>query len=176
MVRDGLIRLDQRKVVHFTPAGRALAEEIVRRHRLAERFLTDVLGLEWSEAHEEAHRFEHGISPRVEERMVALLRDPTSCPHGSPIPGSGGSLPSDLVRLTEVREGEEVVVNFISEELEEERELLQYLQRGGIQPGERITLVEKAPASGVLIARHGRQDVPLGLAVASRIRVQRLTS
>ncbi len=90
MVRDGRVELDAKKVVRLTEAGRAAAEDIVRRHRLSERFLTDILGLGWAEAHEEAHRFEHAMSSRLEERILALLGNPTHCPHGSPIPGTGG--------------------------------------------------------------------------------------
>lgn len=175
MVRDGLLTLDAKKIIHFTHQGRPLAERIVRRHRLAERFLTDILGLDWAEVHDEAHRFEHGISPRVEERIVALLGEPTRCPHGSPIPGSGWSLPPDLVRLTDMGPGEEAVVEFVSEELEEDRDLLLYLQRNGIRPDERISLVEILPSNGVVIVRRDGQNVPLGLAVASRIRVRRLS-
>jgi DtxR family Mn-dependent transcriptional regulator len=172
MVRDGLITLDEKKVIHFTEKGHRLAEEIVRRHRLSERFLTDVLGFSWAEAHEEAHRFEHALSERMEERIVALLGNPKTCPHGSPIPGSGYSHPPDLVSLSSLREGDEAAVVFISEELEEDLELLRYLERGRIMPGQLLRVQEVVPATGVIVVEVDGQVVPLGLKVAQRIRVR----
>lgn len=174
MVRDGLVALDERKVIRLTRKGQELAEDIVRRHRLAERFLCDVLGLAWSEAHEEAHRFEHAITPKLEARMLALAGNPTTCPHGSPIPGTGGRLDPSLVSLRSLAEGEEAVVEFISEELEEDADLLRYLERGGIMPGSRVRVVEVAPYSGVLVVQRNRNRVPLGLPIAARIRVRPL--
>src|SRR3990172_7218925 len=149
MARDGLVTLDGKKVIHFTPKGHELAEDIVKRHRLAERFLCDVLGLGWAEAHEEAHRFEHAITPRLEGRIFALAGNPTTCPHGSPIPGTDGKVPPDLVSLSSLAAGEEATVEFISEELEEDGELLHYLERGKVVPGSRIRVAEVAPYSGV---------------------------
>src|SRR3990170_7469093 len=99
MHRDGLVSLNTKKVIKLTPKGLELAEDIVRRHRLAERFLVDVMGLGWAEAHEEAHHFEPAITPRLEARIFALARNPTTCPHGSPIPGTGGKVAPDLALL-----------------------------------------------------------------------------
>src|SRR3989304_3738781 len=89
MERDGLVEIDGKKVIRLTARGLELAENGARRHRLPGRFLTDVLGLGWAEAHEEAHRFEHGVSPRVEERLYAILNHPTTCPPARPIPRTG---------------------------------------------------------------------------------------
>jgi DtxR family Mn-dependent transcriptional regulator len=173
MVRDGLVKLDSKKVIRLTPKGKELATDIVRRHRLAERFLTDALGLGWAEAHEEAHRFEHVISPRLEERILAVLGNPTTCPHGSPIPGSGAKLAKDLVPLNSLSAGEEATLEFISEELEEDMELLRYLERGCLKPGQHIKMVEVAPFSGVVVVESDGNQVPLGVSVAGRIRVRR---
>ncbi|MFQ6019437.1 MAG: metal-dependent transcriptional regulator [Dehalococcoidia bacterium] len=172
MVRDELVKLDAKKVIRFTPKGEELATDIVRRHRLAERFLTDALGLGWAEAHEEAHRFEHAISPRLEERILAVLGNPQTCPHGSPIPGSGAELAPDLVPLNSLSAGEEATLEFISEELEEDMELLRYLERGSLKPGQHITMVEVAPFSGVVVVESDGNQVPLGLSVAAKIRVR----
>jgi len=172
MLRDGLVKLDAKKVIRFTPKGHELAEDIVRRHRLAERFLTDVLGFGWADAHEEAHRFEHAMSPRLATRIVELLGNPQTCPHGSPIPGSGAKLAQDLVSLSSLAEGEEAVVEFISEELEEDLELLRYLERGRLMPGRRIRTVEVAAFSGVIVVESDGCQVPLGLPVAAKIRVR----
>lgn len=174
MIRDGLVTLDERKVIHLTKRGRELAEDIVRRHRLAERFLCDVLGLGWAEAHEEAHRFEHAITPKLEARMLALAGNPTTCPHGSPIPGTGGKLDPNLVPLKSLSEGDEAVIEFISEELEEDPDLLRYLERGGLIPGSRVRVVEVAPYSGLLVLERNGNRVPLGLPIAARIRVRPL--
>jgi DtxR family Mn-dependent transcriptional regulator len=173
MARDGLVTLDGKKVIHLTDKGRRLAEDIVRRHRLAERFLTDVLGLGWADCHEEAHLFEHALTPRLEERIVALLGNPTTCPHGSPIPGLGGRLPADLVPLAAVPPGEEATIEFISEELEEDAELLRYLERGRIMPGRRVVVKEVVPASDLMVLESEGQPVPLGLKVAQKVRVRR---
>ena len=174
MVRDALVKLDEKKVIRLTPKGRELAEDIVKRHRLAERFLCDVLGLGWAEAHEEAHRFEHAITPRLEARIFALAGNPTTCPHGSPIPGTGGKVPKDLVPLSALTAGEEATVQFISEELEEDIDLLRYLERGKVMPGSRVRVLEVAPYTGVLILERDGAQVPLGLPVAAKIRVRRL--
>src|SRR6201984_3177357 len=84
--RDGYITRDSDKLIAFTPSGEKRAEEIVRRHRMIERFLTDVLGIPWDEVHEEAERLEHAMSPVLEERMQAAIGGATTCPHGHPIP------------------------------------------------------------------------------------------
>jgi len=176
MVRNGLVELDAKKVIHLTGEGHRLAEDIVKRHRLAERFLVDVMGLGWAEAHEEAHRFEHAITPRLESRIFALAGNPTTCPHGSPIPGTGGKVAPDLVPLNSLSVGEEASLEFISEELEEDAELLRYLERSGMIPGSRIRVAEVAPYNGILVVEREGAPVPLGLAVAAKIRVRRLTS
>jgi DtxR family Mn-dependent transcriptional regulator len=171
MERDGLVEIDDKKVIRLTRRGLALAENVARRHRLSERFLTDVLGLGWAEAHEEAHRFEHGVSPRVEERLFAILNGPKTCPHGSPIPGTGARLDPNLVRMNSLREGDTATVRFISEELEEDIDLLRYLERGNVKPGQEITVRELVPSTGVVVIETNAQSVSLGLAVAAKVRV-----
>src|SRR5215467_16121442 len=91
LVRDGYVEMDERRQVMLTSQGQELAEAVLRRHRLTERFLVDMLGMEWHRVHEEACRLEHFISGAVEQRVVAALNNPTTCPHGNPIPGSVGS-------------------------------------------------------------------------------------
>jgi DtxR family Mn-dependent transcriptional regulator len=104
LVEQGYAELLDDRSLRLTPKGRALAVSIVRRHRLAERLLTDVIGLEWEKVHREADRWEHAISADVEEKLVQLLGDPATCPHGNPIPGSAhkvdvrGSTPLSPVR------------------------------------------------------------------------------
>jgi DtxR family Mn-dependent transcriptional regulator len=173
MQRDGLVSIDEKKTIHLTKHGRELAEKVARRHRLSERFLNDVLGLGWAEAHSEAHHFEHGMTPVIENRIFALLGNPLTCPHGSPIPGSGATLSPDLVPMETLHVGEHATVEFISEELEEDLELLRYLDRHDIRPGQTITVSEKVVSTGLIAVATGQEDVSLGLNVAARIRVRR---
>jgi DtxR family Mn-dependent transcriptional regulator len=173
MVRDGLVELDDRKVINLTPKGHELAEDITRRHRLAERFLVDVMGLGWAEAHEEAHIFEHAITPRLEGKILSMAGNPKTCPHGSPIPGTGAKLATDLVPLSSLKAGEEATIEFISEELEEDHDLLVYLERNEMKPGGHVRVVDATASTGVVSVERNGQQVPLGVAVADRIRVRK---
>ena len=132
--KEGLVTSDDH-VILLTDDGRTLATSVVRRHRLAERFLTDVLGLSWTEAHHEAGRWEHVISPAVEVALDRLLGQPTTCPHGNPIPGSSYSEP-DTRHLSDVRVGESFTVSRIPEELEFTDGLLEFLEKSSLMPGE----------------------------------------
>ena len=173
MQRDGLVSIDEKKTIHLTKHGRELAEKVARRHRLSERFLSDILGLGWAEAHDEAHHFEHGVTPMIEQRIFTLLGNPTTCPHGSPIPGTGAVLSPDLVPMDTLEVGDAATVEFISEELEEDLELLRYLDRHDIRPGQPITIPEKVRSTGLIVIATERENVSLGLTVAGRIRVRR---
>src|SRR5690242_3002147 len=88
LMRDGYVEMDSKRQVTLTQAGNTAAEAVLRKHRLTERFLVDMLGMQWHQVHEEAHRLEHFISGAVEARVIASLNHPTTCPHGNPIPGS----------------------------------------------------------------------------------------
>ncbi|GIU84843.1 MAG: dihydrofolate reductase [Acidimicrobiales bacterium] len=155
--------------IELTSAGRRVAEKVVRRHRLAERFLTDVLGLSWSDAHTEAGKWEHVISEAVEEALDRLLGSPTTCPHGNPIPGSAYS-PPDAVPLNTLDVGRSFVVARIPEELEFTPGLLEFLERAGVQPGRAGKLTAKAPDGTVTVTV---DDNPVGIGefAASRILV-----
>lgn len=120
--------------IRLTDAGLALAESVVRRHRLAERFLTDILGLSWADAHAEAGRWEHVISPTVEIAMTRVLGAPTTCPHGNPIPGTD-YIPPDAVTLGQLAVGQGFIVSRIPEELEFTPGLLTFLESSSLLPG-----------------------------------------
>jgi len=140
--RDGLISLDGHKEVHLTAAGQAQADSIVRRHRLAERFLVEVLGFEWWKTHEEAERLEHGMSAEMEARMVRVLGDPKTCPHGNPMPGV---TPKATRPLETLGPGERAVVLRIPDQFEHEPGFLEYLDSQGVRPGVVVELVERGP-------------------------------
>ncbi|MDA0371970.1 MAG: metal-dependent transcriptional regulator [Actinomycetota bacterium] len=135
LTKAGLVEsVDNR--VQLTADGTDLATTVVRRHRLAERFLTDVLGLSWAEAHHEAGKWEHVMSDSVEAAMNRLLGAPTTCPHGNPIPGSSYVDP-DTRPLGTLSAGTEFTVSRIPEELEFTPGLLEFLESSSIQPGRR---------------------------------------
>ncbi len=165
---EGLITTDGS--ITLTPAGLRLAEQVVRRHRLAERFLTDILNLSWAEAHHEAGRWEHVISDSVEAAMVDLLGDPTTCPHGNPIPGSGYQADPDSGPLAEVEVGTGFTVRRITEELEFEPGLLEFLEASAIQPGKVGTVTASSPDGTLTVEIDGRH-VGVGSFASERILV-----
>src|SRR4051795_11713612 len=127
--RDGYVRRDAAKRLEFTDTGLEHARGIVRRHRLIERFLTDVLGIPWDEVHEEAERLEHAMSPVLEERMLAAIGNAKTCPHGHPIE-AGNRI--EGVPLADVELGAKVRILRFENEAED---LLHYLKDQGIHPG-----------------------------------------
>jgi DtxR family Mn-dependent transcriptional regulator len=155
--------------VSLTPAGLKLAERVVRRHRLAERFLTDMLGLSWADAHKEAGKWEHVISEPVEDAINRVLGDPTTCPHGNPIPGSGYTAPS-TVALVDISVGSGFTVSRIPEELEFEPGLLKFLEDAAVQPGREGTLTASSPDGTTTVEIDGHH-VGIGAFASARILV-----
>ena len=160
-VADGTIKL--------TSDGQELAASVVRRHRLAERFLTDVLGLDWTDAHHEAGKWEHVISPVVEKALIRFLGEPTTCPHGNPIPGSDYAEP-DTHHLADVSVGAGFTVNRITEELEFEPGLLEFLEESALMPGNRGVVTAASPDGTVTVEVLGTR-VGVGSFAAERILV-----
>lgn len=171
MARAGYLRMGRSKAITLTRKGRTLAEVMARRHRLLERWLTDTLGLDWTDAHEEAHRLEHALSPRVEDRLAAILGMPTTCPHGNPIPGMPGPPFRHPFPLDEAKAGTTVVVDRITEEAEADHQLLEYLWRTGIRPATVLTIQEVAPWAGTITTESGGRTIALGLSAAAKIWV-----
>jgi DtxR family Mn-dependent transcriptional regulator len=174
LARDGLVEMNERKELSLTAKGEELAATVLRRHMLAERLLLEVIGLEWHKVHHEAHNFEHAISPEVEKKLIVLLREPTTCPHGNPIPGSteAYAAPGLLSPLSEAEEGERVVIDRISEEAELDQQALEYLERNRLLPGRELAVEEVAPYAGTMTVWNGEEKVTLGLRLASKIRVR----
>ena len=162
--RDGYIERGEDKVISFTATGREHAEGIVRRHRLIERFLTDVLGIPWDEVHEEAERLEHAMSPVLEARMLAAIGDAKTCPHGHPIE-VGQRLAG--VPLADVEVGATVKVLRFENEAED---LLHYLKVAGAEPGLEGTVAERTGDEVVVAAADGTR-VTLTASVAETVSV-----
>jgi DtxR family Mn-dependent transcriptional regulator len=159
--------------INLTPDGRHLAEQVVRRHRLAERLLTDILGLSWADAHNEAGKWEHVISEPVERAINRLLDNPTTCPHGNPIPGSSYSAP-DAVPLATVPVGSSFTVTRIPEELEFAPGLLVFLEEAAVQPG-RIGTVTATSPDGTMTVEIESSHVGIGAFASARILVSTAT-
>ncbi len=162
--RDGYITRSADRAIAFTDSGAEHAEGIVRRHRLIERFLTDVLGIPWDEVHEEAERLEHAMSPVLEERMLAAIGDAKTCPHGHPIV-AGARLAG--VPLADVEIGAKVRILRFENEAED---LLHYLKASGLEPGLEGTLAEHDDEHVVVQSNDGRR-LELTLSVAETVSV-----
>ncbi|MBI2767780.1 MAG: metal-dependent transcriptional regulator [Chloroflexi bacterium] len=166
--RDGLVEIDGRKVIHLTPEGLLRAERMVRRHRLAECLLTEVLKVEWWRAYEEAHLLEHGISDITEPHLYETLGRPVRSPFGYPIPGPGAARKLSMTTLADIPQGAEVEIDRV---FEEDGQLLQFFHEEGIRPGIKVTLEAVAPYRGTITARVDGRSVVMGTQVAERIWV-----
>jgi DtxR family Mn-dependent transcriptional regulator len=165
---DGYVQTKGR-TLKMTSSGRNVAESVVRKHRLAERLLADVIGLEWHKVHAEAGRWEHVISDDVEERLVILLENPSTCPHGNPIPGT--TPPKRKLRpLGEAAAGERVRLERITETVELDRETLEYLDRSGFRPGSEATVQGTAPDGTLTLSVDGR-PMAVGPSLAAELYV-----
>lgn len=144
--------------ITLTKQGRAVAQSVIRKHRLAERLLVDIIGLPWHLVHEEAGRWEHVMSDDVEARLVELLGDPSTCPHGNPIPGSANraSLPSPQVRLAEATPGQIVRFERLTEAVEQDSASLRYLDDAGFIPGATATVTTRSPDGTLMLDVDGR--------------------
>jgi DtxR family Mn-dependent transcriptional regulator len=165
---DDLIVRSSRQIA-MTAKGAELAQGVVRKHRLAERLLVDIIGLDWDKAHLEAGRWEHVISDDVEERLVVLLGNPTTCPHGNPIPGVEPVGPEQR-RLAEAQPGDRIRLERITESVEHEAASLSYLGEHGLTPGITALIQERAP-DGTLTLMVGEATIALGPAMTRRMFV-----
>ncbi len=164
---EGLITIDGH--ISLTESGLALAQQVVRRHRLAERFLTDILGLSWADAHHEAGRWEHVMSDSVEAAFDRVLGSPTTCPHGNPIPGSQYAAPT-MVPLAQIGVGDKFTVTRIPEELEFTPGLLDFLEESNILPGRAGRITASSP-DGTMTVEIDGQHVGVGSFASQRILV-----
>jgi DtxR family Mn-dependent transcriptional regulator len=165
---EGYVQVKGRALT-LTAAGRERAESVVRKHRLAERLLTDVIGLPWHKVHLEAGRWEHVISDEVEARLVTLLDRPTTCPHGNPIPGLGKARP-ELQPLSDASPGDHVRLERVTEQVEIDAEACTYLSDNGFTPGADAEVRAKAPDGTLTLAVDGH-TIALGPALAQHLFV-----
>ena len=186
MERDGLLTVEGDRHLELTKTGQEQATRVMRKHRLAERLLVDVIGLEWEDVHVEACRWEHVISEAVERRLLELLNHPTESPYGNPIPGlleldasaspEHAFLEADVTSLRELVErggrpgaaGQNVVIRRLGEPLQNDPELMLRLRRAGVQPG--TTVRAAASPGGVLLGSVG-ETAELDLDLASHVFV-----
>lgn len=166
---EGLVAATGGRIA-LTQQGAALASQVVRRHRLAERFLTDVLRISWAEAHSEAERWSGVISDRFEEAMVEFLGKPTTCPHGNPIPGSA-YIPVGMQALASIPVGGRFTVARIPEELEFTPGLLDFLERSQVIPGSTGQVVASSP-DGTVTVEIEATVVGVGSFASERILVE----
>jgi DtxR family Mn-dependent transcriptional regulator len=164
LVNAGYVEDTGERALRLTRNGRNLATSVVRRHRLAERLLVDVIGLEWEKVHREAARWEHAISAEVEQKLVDLLGDPATCPHGNPIPGSRRQAETrESTPLAQAQEGS-VTVTRISEQLELDDDALVFLARARLIPGCTATVVGAQHGGVAVTTPTGTQVVPARVA------------
>jgi DtxR family Mn-dependent transcriptional regulator len=173
MVKDGYVRMNARKEISLTPAGMEQVRSIQRRHRLAELLLTDILGFDWLQAHVEAVKFQHVLSPEVASAISRTLGDPLTCPHGNPIPGN---IPDDYTEealrpLAAVPVGEKVIVRRITEDGEEEPQLLGYYYDKGLLPGAILIMREQELYAGTVTVEKEGSTMALGVRAAQELLV-----
>ncbi len=184
MERDGLLHVAGDRHLELTEKGRSLAIAVMRKHRLAERLLVDVIGLPWEEVHAEACRWEHVMSEDVERRLVQVLDNPTTSPFGNPIPGLselgvgngfGRGEDVSLVRLTELPAGMPVavVVRQLTEHVQGDAELISRLKEAGVVPNARVT-VQCVDNGGVMIVIPGHEQVELPHQMAHAVKVEKV--
>lgn len=167
--RDGLVAIDSRKVISLTTEGLARAEQMVRRHRLAECLITDVLKVPWWRAYEEAHLLEHGLSEVTEPHLFEVLGRPSRSPFGYPIPGSGEPQHLSSTTLADLAEGDSREIERV---FEEDEQLLRFFDDEGIRPGQSVRLAARAPYRGTVTADINGRSIVMGTQVAGRIWVK----
>ncbi|TCP55195.1 DtxR family iron (metal) dependent repressor [Tamaricihabitans halophyticus] len=183
MERDGLVIVASDRHLQLTEHGRELAVAVMRKHRLAERLLVDVIGLEWEEVHNEACRWEHVMSEAVERKLVKLLNHPSTSPYGNPIPGldllvDGGQpappIESDLVRLDEVarRGGGKVEVRRLAEHLQLDSALMVELKEVGLVPGGTVEIGKLDTATKRIEVRGEQRSTEVGTSVLHAVLAQ----
>lgn len=160
------------RTLSLTAEGKALAESVVRKHRLAERLLTDIIGLPWDKAHLEAGRWEHVISDEVEERLRVLLDNPNTCPHGNPIPGTK-PVTTKLFRLTDMTAGSKIRLERVTESVEIDHRAMTYLSDNAFVTGSEASIGTRAP-DGAVSLQVGDRSIAVGADLGANLYVSML--
>ncbi|MET4048246.1 MULTISPECIES: metal-dependent transcriptional regulator [unclassified Rhodococcus (in: high G+C Gram-positive bacteria)] len=180
MERDGLLSVAGDRHLELTEKGRGLAVSVMRKHRLAERLLVDIIGLRWEDVHAEACRWEHVMSEEVERRLVAVLNNPTTSPYGNPIPGldelglgQPAAVHEDLIRLTDVSHGHPtaVVVRRLAEHVQSDPEVIAQLRDAGVVPDARVTVEAKPGTVTITVPGHEGIDISEEMAHAVQVKL-----
>ncbi|MDQ3870847.1 MAG: metal-dependent transcriptional regulator [Chloroflexota bacterium] len=171
LAAEGLVKLSEGRELSLSGAGLEAADQVFRRHALLEWLLIKVIGLGWAESDEEAARLQGAISPRVQERIETMLGRPPTCPHGNPIDAASARQRPPGIRLSDAGPGTQVTIYRITEEAEEETDLLVYLEQAGLVPGTLATVTEVSVSRDSIILEGPRGQASLGLRPASLIRV-----
>ena len=169
--KEGLVTHKPYKGVKLTEKGRKIALQVIRRHRLSERLLTDILHMEWDKVHDAACKLEHSLTNEIIKPLEKALKHPKTCPHGNPIPTKcGGIIKEESQPLIELGTGEQSTIVKI---IEERTDLLHYLNKLGLVPGASVEILEKAPFNGPITVKVGSTSHALSRAIASVIQVKR---
>ena len=173
LVREGYLTVDDpSRSLNLTERGRTAAERTFRRHALAEWLLTEVIGLGWADADEEAHHLQNALSERVTDKIDELLGRPPTCPHGNPIPRDGVTPDRPAgVPLSEAQAGHEITILRVTEEAEEDARLLTFLQENAVRPGSVFRVKEVAEHIGTMTLEREGSEVTIGLAAAAKLRM-----
>ncbi len=151
----------------LTKAGEKIALEIIRHHRLLELYLKEMMGYSWDQVHEEAEKLEHHISEQFEDKIAELLNDPTHDPHGDPIPSKDGIVPEMAsLAITDAEENQPYIIGRVKDQ---DPELLRYLEKNGILPGVKVTILEKAPFKGPVKIKLEDKETTIGNSVAKDV-------
>ncbi|MFX1317726.1 MAG: metal-dependent transcriptional regulator [Promethearchaeota archaeon] len=170
LAEKSYLKYEKNKGVRLTAKGRKLALDVLRRHRIAERLLVDLLGVSWEEAHDVACEWEHLLTPALCNKVLEKLDDPATCPHGNPIPELDGTVtPLPQNTLADMRQGESAVIDCISDE---NIDLLRMMSSMGMLPGETVRVVQISPIGDTLLIEVGTAQFALSYDLAKRVRVR----
>lgn len=173
MEKSGLCTTNATKQILLTPNGKSHADSIVRRHRIAERWLVDILKFDWLLADEEASRIGHGMTDQVADRLCEVLGSPTTCPHGNPIPGTGDDEQSNERQLSSLKPGETSILQRVSEVAEHDTpELLRFLADNKFQVRSNIEVIGISSGAGTITVKVDRKTVSMSINAASKLWVE----
>jgi len=168
MLRDNWITIDTSKHIHLTSSGRNAAQSVIRRHMLTEWLLSRVLDIPWSELHAEADKIEHSISKDVEDRLAATFEDPSACPHGNPMPGQE-FISSEWKNLSSFGKGETCIIKRIHERLENNPEMMRFLEENHVLPGNIINILEVLPLNETVQIKVKDKQVLISFDIANKV-------